>query len=291
MKIDKRIVGLALVSVILSTLIMLTIARERIDQPIEILKNDYPMLLEENRKGTFSFAMVTRKKFENVQIRFSVLSQQTLKYGEMLDPKRKFNTSDTAEDVLGNVVKVGWMRNQTGPLGIEPEEYDYTLVLGGVPNRLLIYDYSNILESLSGRESAVGTALTYAAMIDENGEAYYFEGGSDFFFSPSEDIISLSTSHNADERNFLPDDQIWNGSNRLPLSEAPIGGILDFKGVDKDDTFTVIFTVEPEEIPGASGSAPPPNRKDVAMLQLVRVYLDGEVFDPPIVNAVKGRRR
>ena len=42
MKVDKRIVGLATVSVILSTLIMFTIAGERIDEPVEILKNDYP---------------------------------------------------------------------------------------------------------------------------------------------------------------------------------------------------------------------------------------------------------
>ncbi len=292
MKIDKRIVGLALVSVILSTLIMLTIAREKIDQPVEILKNDHPSLLEESRKGTFSFAMVARKKFENVQVRFTVMSLKTLKYGEMVDPKKKFNTTHTANDIFDNVVKLNWIENETDVLGIEPEMYNLTLWVEGTPTAMLIYDYSNILESLSGRESILGSSLTYVAMIDENGEAYYLEGSSDFFFNPQENIISLSTSHNAEENNYLPDDQIWEGSNRLPLSEAPQGGVLNYEGVDKDDTFTVIFTVEADSanLPEGFGTSPGPNRKDVSMLQMIRVYLDGELFDEPIINIVRGRR-
>jgi len=292
LKIDKRIVGLALVSVILSTMIMVTIARERVDQPVEILKNDYPQLIEESRKATFSFAMVARKKFENLQVRFSVLSLRTLKYGDMKDPKKEYNTSSSAEDILGNVVKLSWLENETSLLDIEPEIYDKTIRLDGTPLRLLLVDYSYILEHLSGRDSILGNPLTYGAIIDENGEDYYLEGESNFFFTPQENVISLSTSHNAEEQNYLPDDQIWEGSDRIPLSEAPEGGVLDYEAVDKDDTFTVIFTVEADSanLPAGFGSSTSTDRKDVTMLQIIRIYLDGELFDEPLVNVVKGRR-
>jgi hypothetical protein len=272
---------------------MLTIARERVDQPVEILKNDFPSLIEESRKATFSFAMVARKKFQNLQIRFTVLSLRNVRYGDLIDPMRKFNTSDTAEDILANIVKLSWLENETTLLGIEPDEYNQTLWLDGVASRLLLVDYSYILEQLSGRNSILGNPLTYGAIIDENGEAYYLEGVSDFFFTPQENIISLSTSHNAEEQNYLPDDQIWEGSNRLPLSEAPAGGVLDYVGVDKDDTFTVIFTIEADSsnLPPGFGSSPSSAKKDLSMLQIIRIYLDGELFEEPIINIVKGRRR
>jgi hypothetical protein len=274
-------------------MIMLTIARERVDEPVEILKNDFPSLIEESRKATFSFAMVARKKFENLQVRFNVLSLRTLKYGDTFDPRRKFNTSDTAEDVLANIVKLSWLENETALLGIEPEIYNQTIWLDGVASRLLLVDYSYILEQLSGRNSILGNPLTYGAIIDENGESYYLEGESDFFFTPQANIISLSTSHNAEEQNYLPDDQIWEGSNRLPLSEAPQGGVLEYAGVDKDDTFTVIFTIEADSgsLPPGFGSVTSPTKKDLSMLQIVRIYLDGELFSEPIINIVKGRRR
>jgi hypothetical protein len=291
LKIDKRIVGLALVSVILSTLIMVTIARERIDQPVEILKNDHPDVLEQSRKATFSFAMVARKKCENLQIRFSILSLKALKFNEMIDPKREYNTSSKAEDVLENIVKLGWLRNETSLLGIGPEVFDLTVNLEGVPNRMLIHDYSSIIDSLSGREAILGAPLTYAAIIDENGEEYYLEGISDIFFNPLENVISLSTSHNAEEQNYLPDDQIWEGSNRVPLSEAPEGGILTYSDVEKDDTFTVIFTVEADRanLPEGFGSSPSPDRKQVGLAQMISIYLDGALYDEPIMNMIKAK--
>jgi hypothetical protein len=291
-KIDKRIVGLALVSVILSTVIMVTIARERIDSPVEILKNDYPSLLEESRKSTFSFAMVARKKVENLQFRFSVLAQKTLKYAEMIDPRKEYNVTDSPDDVLDNVVKLSWLRNETESLGIEPEKYNYTFHFQGAEMQMLLYDYSAILEGISGR-GVLEVPLMFGAIIDSNGEAYYLAGESDFFFAPEENIISLSTSHNAEESNYLPDDQIWEGSNRLPLSEAPGGGVLDYESVDKDDTFAVIFTVEAdsENLPEGFGSLPSPTRKPISVIQMVRVYLDGEIFDEPIYNVIQGKKR
>ena len=291
MQIDKRMVGLAIVSIILSTLIMLTVARERIDEPIAILKNDYPRILEESRKATFSFALVARKKFENLQLRFSILSQKNLKFNEMIDPRKEYNATDDPEEVLDNIVKLSWLKNESASIGIEPEKFNYTFRFEDTDCRMVIYDYGCVLESLSSQNLILELPLIYAGIIDENGEGYYLAGESDFFFSPEENIVSLSTSHNANESSYIPDDKIWEES-KLPLSQAPKGGVLDYRSVGKDDTFTVIYTVEAdtENLPEGFGSSPSVKKKDISLIQVIRVYLDGEIFDQPIVNIMQGKR-
>ena len=277
MELDKRVAGLAAVSVILSTLIVLTTAGEKIDKTIEILKNKYE---EESMEATCSFALVTRKKFENVQIRFSVMSQITLKRAEMVDPEKKYNASDSPDDMLDNMAKLSWLRNQTAFMGIEPERFSHTFQFEGVDYRMTIHDYSNLVASMFGREVALAVPLIFGAIIDENGEAYYLTGNSDFFFNPEDNIISLRISRNTDEYNYVRDDQIWEGPNCLPISEAPKGGMLDYESVKRDDTLSVSFTAGFRSMPPTAG-------KGISRIQMIKIYLDGEIFDQPIINVVR----
>ena len=284
--IDKRIVGLGLVSLILATLFIITIARENVEAPIEVFQNEFPPQMASGR-STFRFAVVARESFENVQIRFLILWERAPEFKDLVDPGRIFNTSSRAEEVLGNIVKLSWLRNETSLLGIEPEVFDLTVDLGeGTPNRMLIHDYSSIIDSLSGREAILGAPLTYAAIIDENGKEYYLEGASDFFVNPADNILSLMISRNDQEKSYYPTDQIWEGSNRLPIPEAPKGGILDYADVEKDDRFNVILTTENRNKPPSFGFVLGPDKKDFGYIQMIRIYLDGDLYDEPILNVV-----
>ncbi len=285
-QIDKRIVGLALVSVILSTLIMLTIAGERVEEPVEILKNEYPKILT-GRKSTFSFAMVSRKRFENVELMFSMMTTKSLKVKDMIDSRKEYNATDSPDEVLENIVKFSWLKNQTSLLEIEPEKFEREITFQGIGGRMVIYDYTSILASLSGEDIAVEVPLTYCAIIDENGNDYYFEGKSDFFYKPELNMISLTTSHNDNESSYLPEDQAW-GDVKLPMSTAP-KGILEYHSVEKDDTFSVIYTVEMTNTPSGFGGPVKEGEMDLAMVQMIRAYLDGELFDEPILNLIRPR--
>ncbi len=291
MRIDKRLLGLAAVSLILSTLIMITIAREKIEKPVEILKNEYPTTLKVSQKATFSFAVVARKEFKHVAFRFSLLAQRSLRYSDVLDPRKEFNATSSPDEVLDNVLKIGWLRNQTEPLGIEPERTYTEFEYQGTKFKMVFYDYGPALEPLTGLDAARNTALTYAAIVDENGEWYYFEGAPGFFYRPQENMVSLSISHNTNQTDYLPDDQVWEGSGRLPISAAPPGR-LDYTDVKKDDTFTFIFTVEADQtnLPAGFGSKPAPPRKNISLIEVVKIYLDGELYDQPIFNLIEGER-
>ncbi len=283
-EVDKRVIGLALLSVILSTLIMITIAGEDIEQPVEILKNEYPRKLG-GRKTTFSFAMVSREKFENVEMRFAMLSRESLRAADMIDPQKEFNVTDSPQDVLDNVVKFDWLMNQTSLLGIEAEKFEREFQFQGVQGDMVLYDYTAILGSLSGQEIAVSVPLLYAAIIDENGYSYYFEGKSDFFYEPEMNLVSLTTSHNENETSYLPEDQAW-GDVKLPISEAPTG-VLEYRSVDKDDTFSVIFTVEMTESPPGFSIPIKEEEMNLVLIQVIRAYLDGELFEDPIFNLIE----
>jgi hypothetical protein len=280
--VDTRIVGLALISLILATLIIITIARERIDEPIEIFENEFPPV-----SSTFKFALVAREKFENVQIRFAILWERTLEYNQKVDPKKEFNTSSTTEEVLANSIKLSWYRNETALLDIEPEVFDLEMELGGTPTRILIEDYSSMIDSLSGREAILGSPLIYGAIVDENGEEYNLEGISGFFVNPTDNIISLRISHNEEEQNYIPDEQIWEGYDRLPLSTAPKGGILSYENVEKDDRLSILLTAASRVVPEGFGRVVGPGKANFACIEMIRIYLDGELYGEPILNLIR----
>ena len=113
-------------------------------------------------------------------------------------------------------------------------------------------------------------------MINETGGNLYLEGYTDFTLDPEVNIEILSIAHNEKETRFVPKDQVWEEAGRLPLSEAP-RGFLEFESVKKDDTLTVIYTVE---------TLPRPASR-ISMIQLVKIYVNGELLDEPVVNLVR----
>ncbi len=282
LRFDERVIGLAVVSLILSTLTVLTIAREKVESPLEVLRNEYPSAIVANQRATFSFAVVAREGFEDLLLRFSILTQKTLRPEDLVDPQRQYSAEDDPEEVLNNAVKVAWLRNQTEWLGIRPEKFSHTFEFQGIGCRMVLWDYSSILESLSGQQLALRAPLTYGAILDENGGHYYFEGESGFFFIPQKNVVSLSIAHNTDQTGYLRDDEV-RPESKLPISQAP-RGVLNYKAVKKDDTFTVTFTVDPRAFPASFASTPLPGRADISVVQVIRAYLDGVLLDQPIIN-------
>ncbi len=274
-RMDKRVLGIAAVSLILATLLILTVAREIADQPIEILENQHPLYAPRGQ-ATFSFSIVARENFEKVRLKFSWAASKILDMTALIDPKREYLPEDEPEDVFGNVIKLSWFKNKTSSLGILPEEYTRTTSIEGSEFDTVVYDYTSIVEHLSGSNATLGVPLIYVAMMNGTGSSIYMEGYTDFISSPRTNIRILSIAHNEDETRYIPDSQVWEESGRLPLSTAP-RGVLEFNSVEKDDTMTVIFTVE---------SVPSSDRSPIGMMQMIKIYLDGELYDQPIINMI-----
>jgi hypothetical protein len=273
---------LAFVSLVLSGLLVFTFAGEKPSEPIEILRNQYPQILPLG-KSTFGFSMVARNEFERVELRFAILVPRDLLEDELIDPERQFDEGSLPDDILNNVERLSWFVESTSNLGIEPDAVDRTIVVEGREYDLVVEDYSDILArrlgpDLLGRNVTANVPLAYAAMA--NGTHYqYLEGSLDFFVKPTVNIRSLMVAHNDNETRYIPDDDVWEGSDNLPISRAP-RGVIGFESVEADDTITVVIEAEPLQFPAATEGP-------VALMQMVQVYLDGQPYGDPIINPVR----
>ncbi len=271
---DRRVYGIGAISLILGTLLILTIAREVADEPVEILENSYPKIVPKGR-ATFTFSIVARQDFDEIQLRFLWAAPLILDVLGMIDDKKEYAPGDGPEEVLENAVRFSWFRNQSSALGIEPEIYERSLLVESREYRTLIYDYSDMIDAVSGRNTTIGIPLTFVGMINATGGNHYLEGYTDFIVNPLININFLSIAHNEEEMRYVPENQLSEG--RLPISMGP-RGFLTVPDVKKDDTIHVIFTAE---------SVPAPAGRNLGMIQIIKVYLDGELYDEPIVNVIR----
>ncbi len=279
MALDKRVIGLALMSLIVSALIVFTLAGERADQPVEILKNQYPSVLPAG-ETTFTFSLVARQRIANLEIRFLTATPVVPGQGDLVDPDLRYGPGDTPRQVLANVAKLVWFTNRSAALGIHPYEIAGTFEHGDAQSAFLLQDYSIPLQAVLGEDAALVPPLVFGAIMNETGHARYLEGRPDFFAFPGLNINVLTISHNDDEVRYVPDEKVWEGSDRLPMSQAP-RGTLKLRSVERDDTVTVIATIDPKTFP------PPSYRKDIALIQVILIYVDGDLFGEPIVNVVR----
>ncbi len=281
MKTLGRFIGLAFVAVVLSGLLLITFAPARPGQPIEVLGNEYPQILSLGR-STFSFSVVAREPFKRMEIRFITLTPKDLAESGLIDPAWQQGISGLS-GVLGNVRKLVWFDEDISQLGISPERLDRTVTLEGRSFDLLVHDYSDSLvsrlgPSLLGRNVTLSVPLVFAVIANQT-HYQYLEGNFGFFVKPAINVRSLLISHNNNETKYAADDEIQRGSVLFPISQAP-RGIVTVESVDTDDTITVAFGVEPLQfIRDPKGPA--------ALLQMIRVYLDGEPYGETIVNVVR----
>lgn len=277
-----RFISLAFVAVVMSGLVLLTFVPAKRDQLLEILRNDYPQILPPG-KSTFSFSVVARERFKRLELRFITLTSKDLTSEDLVDPDETGGATRSPDDVLHNLRKLDWFEKGISRLGISPERFNRSLTLEGRNLDLLVLDYSDAVgsrlgPSLLGKDVALSVPLVFAAIVTETGHQY-LEGALGFFANPDINLGTLLISHNENETRYVADDEVREGSDRLPISQAP-RGVVRVESVETDDTITVAFGIEPLQFT-RDPEGP------VALLQIVRVYLDGEPYGYPIVNAVR----
>jgi hypothetical protein len=279
---SHRLAGLAFVALVVSGLLVLSFAGIKPDQPIEVLRNEFPMILPPG-KCTFTFSVVAKEDIRLMELRFEVLAPVDLIANDLVDPEWEQGPADGPEDVLKNVRKLSWFEEATSELGIEGETFQQTISLEGGELDLLIRDYSATIGSrlgpgLLGRNVTANVPLAFGVIMNVT-EHQYFEGGMDFFVKPSVNLRNLLISHNENETRYVADEEVREGQDRLPISMVT-RGIVSVESVKTDDTITVVMGAEPLQF-ARDLDAP------AALLQVIRVYLDGEAYGEPIVNVVR----
>jgi len=276
--VERRVLGLAAVSMILSSLIVASVSKERAAEPVEVLKNEFPEISQPGG-GAFSFSAVFRRSVEQAQLRFYALYSAVYPASELVDPDRVFNETSSPEDMIMNVKAFKWFSEKASAIGLLPEDVAADVKIGGDDYRLLLHDYSRVLEAVCGNETTAGVSPVFGCVMNRSGSGYYLVGGPGFFSAANGTLLRLTISAAGVERRYVPDDQVKPASGELPLSEAPTG-VLTFRNVDKDDVVNVVFSVR-------GGALPRPTKTPIAMIQMIKIYVDAKLTGEPKLNIIK----
>jgi hypothetical protein len=286
LKTDTRVIGLAIISLIVSALIVFSFAREIVDQPVEIIKNEIPSVGE----TIFTFALVAREDIENLELRFLFLApDHRVRAEELVDPDAFGRVSDPfpsiggyyiepgggPEDVLDNIRRLGWFKEKMANLNIVPEEDLAKIEFAGSEYDLLYVDYSQIMDYVIGANETANLPLVYAALTNSTGHSLYMEGSSAFYSLSGTKHIAIS--HNELKTSYVLEHQLTGAPDEFSLSAAPRGTPI-FDSVKRDDTISVVINIDPL----AEGTI---NR--LFLLQIIKVYAYGELFGEPIVNVLR----
>jgi len=286
MKTDSRVIGLAVISLIVSALIVFSFAKEVVDQPVEIIKNEIPSIGE----TIFTFALVAREDIENLELRFLFLDpDHRVRAEELVDPDAFGRVNDPfpsiggyyiepggdPEDVLANIRRLGWFKEKMANQNIVPEEDRTKIEYADSEYDLLYIDYSQIMDYVIGANETANLPLVYAALTNGTGHSLYMEGSSAFYSWLGTKQITIS--HNENKTSYVLEHQLSGNPGELPLSAAPRGTPV-FESVKRDDTISVVINIDPL----AEGLL---NR--LFYLQIIKVYADGELFDEPVVNVLR----
>ena len=278
MGVDVRVLGLGCVSLIISGLLIYSIVGEDLGDPIRVLNNQYPPTYREGEEAVYGLSLLVRNRDDDIRVEFCVLIPKRLESVEMVDPNLLFNESSEPADVLGNSKKFLWFSDQADSLGIKPEIYAKEVEIDGQRFELLVHDFG-VLLYLLGHDSVTNQPLVYGAAINGTGEAIYLEGFRDFFYKPESNIRLVDLTHGDNETRYVPDDQLLEGSEDVSLSQAPRGSV-GFVSGQRDDVVKVSFSVKVFSLPPGSYS------RGVAFIQIIKVHLNGRLFDQPIINVV-----
>ena len=276
--VGRRVLGLAAVSMILSSLIVASIARERVAEPVEVLKNEFPEVSQPG-SGAFSFSVVFRRSVEEAQLRFYALYSAVYPAVELVDPDRVFNETSSPKDMIMNVKAFKWFSEKASAIGLLPEDVEANVKIGGEEYKLLLHDYSRVLEAVCGNETTASVSPVFGCVMNRSGAGYYLVGDPGFFRAANATLLGLAISAGGAEHRYVPDDQVKGGSGELPLSQAP-SGVLTFRKVEKDDVVNVVFSVR-------GGALPRPMKTPIAMVQMVEIYVDAKIMGEPILNIIK----
>ncbi len=170
MKIDKRVTGLAMICFIVSALIVFSFAKEASDQPIEVIRNEFPS----PGQTIFTFSLVANEDIEYLELRFSVMYPKILRSEEMVDPEMfasvheaiggyQVRAGNAPQDVLGNIRRLLWFGERMGDLGIFPDSRSRKVTIAGSEYDLLYHDYGPIMDHILGSNDTASMQLVHGS--------------------------------------------------------------------------------------------------------------------------------
>ncbi len=270
MKVDRSLIGVIGIAIVLSTLITFFIIGENPKEDVTILRDEFPPRLSTmEQKYAFVLSMIARKPMEDVTVRYNTLSRVAKDNMVYLNPNK--TTGSTPIETIRNLPKIDTLMDQADYLGVSVDMWNGTVKWKNVTQvlefEMYMYDFTDLVRAVTPNYTALDVRSTYVVWLWSNGTIFsYFEGVSDYFYNRNRTIVDLTITHNDEPEYYRAVSEIEVAGKYEQIMQAPLYGTVTFEDVKKDDRLFIIYSLKGTTIPGHSG-----------MLQLVRVYRDGEL--------------
>ena len=254
----KSYVGVVVMAVCLGSLVLIDTTRIGATG-FRLVDNSFPESFEEIVSGdrqAFTFGGTLKTPAERLVYRFSYLTAAPV-------PGRERYKNDTKACLQ----EIGLLDCLAELWNEPPEVMEASTEIDGESYRFLIYDFTDVLNATGELETLNETLTTFCLMLDNNGTLVgYYKGVSGFLFhdATGAKVYHLSVKCGEEERTYY-ESGLASAYRTPSLSEGPKLGTVVFQRPRKGEICTVTFTVEASESPPTD------------MLQIVRVYVDGEM--------------
>jgi hypothetical protein len=277
LSVDSSLAAITLIVLITSALIVLTIAKEDIEERYVILKNEFPERLKaqasltSSEKMGFSFGILLREDFTLAEIQYSILCQREL------PSLTNASVDSDLEDIAASVPAVSMLVKETGndivPFSKEEVEAEH----GDEQFEGLFFDFPVVrMYTDPSLSSGVRTSFLF---LEDSEETLYFQGCSDFYFNRLGGLFGFVLPDGTPVRSTIEELRIWRDEEATSYTsaavvptgwkdiyESPDFGTVAFEDVKKNEKFSVDFTVETPERPAG------------LIAQVIRVFADGELL-------------
>jgi len=281
MRVEKRLIGVLVMSLMVGSLISLYLIKEKIETPINVIDQSFPLKalagVSELDQDKYSVAFICREALKQVAVSFSYLvavRPNLTEASPRVDDAEK--AGEKIEQISG---KLALMQD----LGYDPEVTVADVSVGGEKRTIVVYDFGAALNPILPPSGSSYYATVYAVVLNKSKmiESFY-EGVSDYFFMREISLKGLEITVNANKTTYVSaDDKAGLAAGALPALGAPGQGRIVFSDLARNDRVSIIYRI------GSTYSAYPKLfAKQVHgkyLVHMVKFEIDGELATDKIL--------
>ena len=278
LRVDSSLVSIMLIVLISSALVVFSLAHEKIESPVELLKNVFPKKLFSEASVTttermdFSFSLSARRDMKLLEIQYATLVQVEPVFVTGARPE------GSLEEIAQGILPVRALLDETENSYVPYEAIEVKASYRNFTFDGLFYDFP--LVRLYSDPDTSGQVYTSFLILRNGTDIIYLEGISDFFLNKLGGFVGVEFPGGKELRSAISSLRIRRNENMTSYSsavevpdgwkdiaETPPFGRVTFADVLRNDTFSVDFTVET------------PKRPQKMSAHVVQVTVDGKVCE------------
>ncbi len=260
---DRHLLVILAITGIMSTAVVSLLFHERVEGPIQVLRQDWNLpreggrilIPEDEGRYAYTLAVVARRPVAEMVLGFALLENCTLEVtSARMNPA---NPTDVPE--FGAFLSAVGEYPEKGNATSEP----FSAQLDQMEAEVSIFDLTDAFSALAPPETLRELATVHAILQrPEGGSIDYFQGSKDFFLQRDSALVDLTIQINENVTKYAQRESTATGT--VDLQKAPPLGILRFTDLQKDDRVSVTIAFNPARVSGSE-----------SLLQVVTIHVDG----------------